>query len=392
MYTQKNITIAAILVFLLVIVGLLIGFRSFTKDTKNNPVRGSGEGNPIFFDGGIGGTFNDADLGTTTPNGEVIIPTLRRISLNPTSGATIFDTKNKTRIRYVERATGHIFETSTTTLTQQRVGNVTIPRIQRGVFVDGGDGVILQYLTEDEIIKSFYEPIPKEGEGADGVFLRNNITHISTNKAGNQIFSLTSDGSGYLSNPDGSKESRVFISPITEWLGQWVGATIFLSTKPSNNVEGFLFKLNTKTGSITKQFSLKGLVAIQNEDASQTFFSKSDNTATTLFVYNDSEETLVELPLKTLVDKCVWAGKTKVYCGTPYENPQATYPDAWYQGNASFSDDLWVFDTETNIATLVYDLEAEGRRFDMTNLMINESGNTIIFTDKKSLMLWSIAL
>lgn len=395
MDAQRKITIIALALFVVVVGGLFIAFRIVTKDatvTPNNNLDAHLNGGvPILFGGGATDPLNGADLGTTTPEGVEIIPRLRRISVNPIAGATIFDTKTDTVVRYAERATGHLFETSTTTLAQQRVGNTTIPRIQHALFVDGGDGVILQYLTNEEIIKSFYEPVATAGEGEGGVFLRNNLAQIVANADGSQVFSLTTNGNGYVSRPDGSNEKAIFSSSLTDWLGEWTGSSIFLTTKPSHGIEGFLFQLNITTGGLSKKISAEGMVAKQSADGSKILFSESTKGNTTLYIYTPSDQVLLELPFTTLADKCVWAGM-KVYCGSPYETPGAHYPDDWYQGVASFSDDLWEFDLETEMARIVYDMEVEERHFDMTDLMVNDARNTLIFTDKKSLLLWSIAL
>jgi hypothetical protein len=391
MNPSKKTAVVIVLVFLLILAGLFVVFKKFSTTTSPTTTN-QGVDSPILFGGGTTDPLNGADLGTTTEDGNVIIPKLRRISQNPTAGATIFDTPTETLIRYTERATGHLFETSTTSITQKRIGNTTVPSIQKALWVEEGNAVILQYLNEQEIIKSFYEPIQQEGVGADGVFLRNNLATVSVNKEGNKIFTLTTDGTGYLSNPDGGGESRVFSSPLTGWLAQWSGSNVLLKNKPTNNVDGFLFNLNTKTGTLSKLFSIKGLSALQNDDASQTLFSTSDLSGTTLYVYNNEKELLSQVPFRTLADKCVWTNTTTIYCASPYETPDALYPDAWLQGTVSFSDDLWMFDTKTQTAKLVYNLEAEGRHFDMTHLMVNKAENTLIFIDKKSLMLWSIRL
>ena len=166
-----------------------------------------------------------------------------------------------------------------------------------------------------------------------------------------------------------------------------------ISTKPSNNVLGFLFRLNINSGTLSKILSENGLIALPSPDFSHILLSTSVTNDTRLFVYDISKEELVFAPFRTLADKCVWSSDSKtVYCASPFEVPDAVYPDDWYQGKVFFSDDIWSLDVKTNTEQLVFDDREYGKSFDIINLLVDETNTTILFTNKKDLTLWSFTL
>jgi hypothetical protein len=69
------------------------------------------------------------------------------------------------------------------------------------------------------------------------------------------------------------------------------------------------------------------------------------------------------------------------------------YPDMWYQGLTSFTDDIWMINTDTMASTLVYDINAQtANNMDITDMQIDKGDNYLFFTDKSSLSFWSLNL
>src|SRR3989344_5857358 len=76
-------------------------------------------------------TINDPSLegpGLPVTGLPEILPRLRKISENPIAGATVFSRGQEIVVRLVDRATGHIFETTTESGDLQRIFNTTIPK------------------------------------------------------------------------------------------------------------------------------------------------------------------------------------------------------------------------------------------------------------------------
>ncbi|GEM_PF-6083129 len=79
---------------------------------------------------------------------ETFLTQLRKISERPIAGATVFNLNGETLFRFVDRATGHIWEGNVETSGLGRVSNTTIPKIQEAVWA-GPNNVILRFLKED---------------------------------------------------------------------------------------------------------------------------------------------------------------------------------------------------------------------------------------------------
>ncbi|MFA6095793.1 MAG: hypothetical protein WC767_03045, partial [Candidatus Paceibacterota bacterium] len=112
-------------------------------------------------------------------------------------------------------------------------------------------------------------------------------------------------------------------------------------------------------------------------------------------IYSVPEDALSLLSLNTLSDKCVWSKKfkTTVYCAVPQSIPRGTYPDDWYRGTVSFSDNLWKIDAASMETDLILNPSFEGGGdMDMTRLDIDGNDEHLIFLDKNDLSLWELDL
>ena len=83
------------------------------------------------------------------PEVEQGLPKLRKISENPISGFISFETDGENFVRFVDRATGHIWEASTEFKGIQRLTNTTVAQTQESIWASK-NAVFLRYLREDE--------------------------------------------------------------------------------------------------------------------------------------------------------------------------------------------------------------------------------------------------
>ncbi|MEK7552431.1 MAG: hypothetical protein AAB534_03385 [Patescibacteria group bacterium] len=149
--TIKKIIFAALLIVLIGLIGF--GFWNFqNRDSE------SGEGISIrdFLPFGKAPTGPSTSTPTSTPqinpvNGgsESELPKLRKISEKPIAGALAFKDNSDLKIRFVDKATGHIFEANTEDISLKRLTNTTMPKIEEAVWA-GESSVVLRYLKKDE--------------------------------------------------------------------------------------------------------------------------------------------------------------------------------------------------------------------------------------------------
>ncbi|MEX0652180.1 MAG: hypothetical protein WD509_01240 [Candidatus Paceibacterota bacterium] len=391
MTTQRKILTLIIIVFILIIGGLFFLYQSFVQtDTEptGNGTGGTGSGGSILFPNT--GQGETSGIGTTT--GPSSIATLRQISSVPVSGAVIFTDEETAVIRYVERSSGHIFETTSTSLELNRISNTTIPRIQRSFWAPDGSTVILQYLDENETLKSFYGKVAPETGALEGWFLGNNISDVAVAPDGDMLYVQKIGGGvqGIISNFDGTNSATIFSSTQRDWRPLWMGKEVTFTTNPARDITGFMYQI--QKGEYKKILSRDGLITNINPDGGNILFSLSNSRETNLFVYNQKTKETVEVPFRTLAEKCAWSGNTVVFCASPHRVTEGIVPDDWYKGSLSFSDDIWSYNTETDEAQLVYDALSNEQIFDAINLRIDSEGKVLLFTDKNNLTLWALSL
>ena len=391
MNTQRKTLILIIIIFITVTVGLFFAYQSFITEKITNGFKEvtDGNGRSTLFPG-LGLFDREGDEVSDERDG--FVPKLRQISSAPTSGGIVFNTEEKTVIRYVERASGHVFETTSDSLEQNRISNTTIPRIQESVWSPDGEAVILRYLDENEILKSFYGKVSKDVGVLDGWFLSNNIRSLAVHEDGDILYmqKVGNDAKGIISNFDGTDSKTVLSSRIHDWTLMWIGDSVGTVTKASSALDGFLYELHS--GVKTKLLSVDGLLTKINTDGTKILFSTSNTSGTRLLVLDSETKEITEVPFTTLAEKCVWASSSTFFCASPYNRISGTVPDDWYKGLLSFYDDIWVYDIETEEAKLVYDAAAEGKTLDIINLTIDSENKILLFTNKIDLTLWALSL
>ncbi|MFA5838715.1 MAG: hypothetical protein WC849_02150 [Candidatus Paceibacterota bacterium] len=407
---SKNTKIIIVLIVSILILAGLIYYYFFLRGATPTSEFVPSETTGLFPSGGQGTPGGSTGITEITDDSENLpVPKYRKISQKPVSGGVIISTGNKEKgdkIRYVDRATGHIYETWTKSGEQVRISNTTIPKVYETSWNKSGDGFIARYLDENnEDITTYFAKL-KEKENAkdlkgdlyelDGYFLQKNITDLSVSPAGKNIaYIIKKQGSSSVVNSEfnGKNGSEIFNSPLTEWAVEWFGNNFLLKTKPTYKTGGFVYRLDNY-GTLTKILSdINGLTTLGKGDGSSLLYSESLNNSFGLYSYNMSSKEKTKLKLNTLPEKCVWSKKDSsvVYCAVPKTIPYGEYPDDWYQGIVSFDDIIWILDTKINLGSVVVDPERySASSVDTINLMLNENEDYLIFTNKKDYSLWGI--
>lgn len=443
---SKKTTFIVVIIVISLVVGGLIGFYFYSKEksklpaflgkdiTKinfgtNNPTvkRTSSDGIPV-------------EISTSTPNNtttkEKAEPRLRKISTEPISGSdfvfiNIYSTSTnplnklnepadgkpapkpvqpkiigkKENIHFTDRATGHIFETSTSTKENLRISNTTVAKVYESFFVEGYNSVIYRDLVGNtDVIRTRYGSLELSTTTSEEKTLKLtdlpiNSTQVAVSPSKDRMFLLMDDNGvkGYVSRVNGANRVSVFESPLKEWLVAWPSANnIILTTKASSFSSGFAYSLNPDTKSITRLLgNISGLTTLVSPDASKILFSQSYKGSLRTYVYDRKSDSYTELVNKTLAEKCVWSkvNKDVVYCAAPENIAFNTYPDVWYQGLITFSDNIWRINTKTGELRFVINLQKEsGEVIDVINPQLDSVEDYMIFTNKSDLNLWGLRL
>ena len=339
-----------------------------------------------------------------TPDPSLTIPegNTNKKTVKPTPPATEF----VPALRYVEKATGNIYETFADNLDERKFSVTVIPQVYEAYFGNKGEAVVMRYLNDDgKTIETFTGSLPKEILGGDvsgnneitGSFLPENISDLSMSFDALKIFYLFNTNNsavGITAGVLGDKKSQVFTSPFTEWLSSWPNnKMITLTTKPSSNVPGYMYTVDPNAKNFTKILgNINGLTTLTSPSGKLVLYS--DNNLS-LNIYNIATKTPIPTGAKTLPEKCVWNNtSTIIYCAVPKFIDSGDYPDTWYQGEVSFNDEIWKIDAATGSASLVTDPSQlpGGEETDGIKLSLDDGENYLFFMNKSDYSLWELSL
>jgi len=346
-------------------------------------------------------------------------PRLYELHKLPVAGVGLFEDGSgpyrSVSARYVERGLGHVFDTPLHTYKESRIVNETRPRITEALWGNNGRSVVLRYLDKDDagaiitrainilpLLPSYSIGTSTEETSVDfnkteEVFFPDYIPFMSTAEDNsNTVFYLENNpGSsvGSISDYNNTNNSKIFNSSFTEWLPQFPNKSLVtLTTKPSSDVPGYMYFVNTKTNSIIKILSnIKGLTTLTSRNSSFVLYSETKNSLPELMVYSVAKEEALSSGLKTLPEKCVWGRENHrfAYCAVPRGLPPGEYPDQWYQGLISFSDELWEIDTNTMGKRKIMSPADFGvSSFDIINPSISSDDVYLVFTNKLTSTPW----
>ncbi|MBP6912007.1 MAG: hypothetical protein KBB88_02300 [Candidatus Pacebacteria bacterium] len=369
----------------------------------------------------------------TVEQGEMTLPRLRKLSEKSVAGATGIikqraieipqsiqeetvptpttevttatpTVENIDFVRYIEKATGNIYDIAVDHTTPTRITNTTIPRISEAYFANEGNNVLLRYLENDnKTIRTWSGAVVLDGENSlsrlAGLFLDDNITTLSVSPDGTQIFYMKNIGDityGYISLLNGSDVRQIFDTSFSQWLSQWQRAdTISLTTKATGYLEGYVYHLTTKGKNFKKILGPTfGLTTNEDLKGIYTLYSYTTAKGMQLRVYNETTGEQKNAPFNTFPEKCTWSKKeTVVYCAVPSSLDSRVYPDDWYQGLYFSTDSIWRFDPNNGVGIFVADVYKEGGEMvDAINLGLTPDENMLYFTNKRDNVLWGISL
>lgn len=390
-------------------------------------------------------TDNDTPLilgGDNTQTSSVAsLPRLRHYTTEPTAGDTIIESERdvikdrikvkekQIQIRYIDRATGHIFDINTNEESPEKISNTTIPKIYEASFFNSGSSLIARFLDNSDNILTYYINLKEKTQpkiststtatttntvaskkaeeqknlkAVAGTYLTKNIRELALSPTGKKILDLTYVKDGGLFSVVSINESviksdqTILAHPLREWLLSYpTESTAIITTKPSGVSYGYSYILDTAKGSLTNLVgNIVGLTILPHPSLN-IFLVGEASDSLALSIYSKKDSSLLPLSLKTLPEKCVWS-KTDtdtVFCAIPKNIRPAIYPDDWYTGVVEFNDSLWKINTKTGQTTLISNLSTEGGQLtDATNLQISSTDQYITFINKRDLTLWGVDL
>ena len=318
-------------------------------------------------------------------------------------------------LRYIDKTTGNIYQTFIDKINEKKFSDMKIENLYETYFANNGSIIISRYLKNPSIlntqeikiggetIMTHLGLLPKEILGADslslnkieGSFLPENITDIGVSPDTSKIFYLFNWKEGVvgtIASSEGDNKKQVFDSKYTEWLTQWPNENmITLTTKPASFVPGFMYIINPNNSSTNIKKILGGINGLTTLTSPNGKLILYSNNSVSLNIYNIETRETQSLSVKSLPEKCVWGiSNDVIYCAVPkLIDTSFSYPDSWYRGEVSFSDDIWRIDVSPGNAKIVFDSD---ENIDGIKLMLDKDENSLFFINKKDSYLWGFEL
>ncbi len=386
---------------ILVAVGILGGIFWFLSGDKGNEVATETGGSfPVSGEQGVGGGLGTGGLLPSDLTEEGDFTQLTQVAI---AGAANVPNAS-TSVRYIEKATGHIYEINPNGKDRDRISNTTILKIFETHWNKDGDKVVSRYIDDEGVlpeIKSFSSVINAVSNSIEGVFLPSSVTEIAVSPQNDNVFYLNKPEVrgktfGVVSDFENEKQDIIFSMPFGEFNVSWPSENIIaLLTKPASGVKGFLYFLYPNTEKFEKVIGdVEGLGALVSPDGKKVIYSQNAKRNFSVKIFDVEEGSSNSFGVKTMPEKCVWSlsEENLVYCGVPKSLPRAEYPNDWYQGKISFNDSIWKIDIDSGETTLLL----ENANADAINLFFAggeaESEKYLVFTNKKDNTLWSLKL
>ncbi len=336
---------------------------------------------------------------TNTPEAAKVLTRLRKVSDRPTAGMWFAAQTSSTtppHIRFMERATGHVFDTPADSYSEVRISNTTLPLIQ-DIQKITDTLFVVRTIPDSEHPQNFLAQLNATTSEQTvttlqlGAFKRvavgseTNVLTVSETGAGSEIQSL---------NPKDASTRALLLSPIRSWVPLAGGNRAFLETAPSSGALGFLYEV--KAGALTKILGdVPGLLALPSPTGRYILYSSSLSGRTSLFLLDTKTGTLYPSPIGALALKCAWVSEEAptVFCATSAGLQNATLPDDWLLGNVAFNDSAWLIRPLQGTAHSLGKLEEiAGTPIDVQSPTISPNGVYALFINKNDLSLWSLNL
>lgn len=317
-----------------------------------------------------------AEATSTTPY------SLHHITTRKVVGAVAM---NDGSYRFVEAGTGHVYEINARGI-ETRLSNTTFAQAQKAAWSTIGNRVAISRETETgtETFVGTLAPSDAAGMVLDGAILAGGSSNIAFSSSGDTLFytKKTPSGlSGISRNLKTNKELTLFSIPLQEVTVSWE-PHILIVTKASAELPGYAYRSDLTRVSE----SIPALTAHTQGDS--TVFS--GRVGTTLVSWIRRGKDTISLTQGVIPQKCAFQGDT-LLCAVPKNFESMTYPDAWYRGETSYDDTLWMFNVQDGTGKVIVDLnEIAKKTIDVSEIVSDATG--FHFIDKTESGLWHITL
>lgn len=325
-------------------------------------------------------------------NEETRAPRFWRVTAAPVAGAAFSATSS--RLRYVERASGHVFEADPFTGSVTRLTNTLTPRVYEA-FLGGGSSVVLRTIESGSAVTF---------GGQTSTTTQNGLSELNVSNLGKAIkdiasyattpeilmIAMTGETSHLIrSRVDGSAPKQLLTLPGGDFRIQLAGDNIVLTERAASGVPGNAYRaVSALTPLVT---NVPGLTARVQAKTENLLYSSDDGTQLRLYA-KLSKASPNEISLATLAEKCAWApAGTTAYCAAPQGVLPKQFLDNWYRGETHTSDVWYTVDTAAAKVATLFRIDSS-YAMDVENPTVDPTGKYIAFQNARDKSLWVLRI
>lgn len=319
-----------------------------------------------------------------TPSEETLV----RITDFPVVSPTL--TSSGDGLLFYKKDGGDLYRSDFEGKTQEKLSNITVVGLIEAVWSPKGDRALVFYLDREtkkaflHIGTSSVAVLPQDIQSV--MWLPDGSSFVYTIRRNGQTDIVSADATG--------KNSRTLATtPLRDLQIAWAGRdAVMLQTPSSGLAEGFIFRLDRRTGTLTKFLGPQfGLTSLWSPDGSRVLLTTTDRNGKNLSLeIVDSRGLGVFSPtIATLPEKCTWTDNKTVICAVPQYLPDtAVWPDYYLKGEVITVDRFVRINTDIkqtddlNLNTL----------FDSNPLLTTPNANTFFLIDRTDGTLWAVKL
>jgi hypothetical protein len=316
-------------------------------------------------------------------------PRFWRVTAAPVAGAA-FTTGTSSRLRYVERASGHVFDADPRTGDVERVTNTLTPRVYEAMV--GNDTVVMRTIEDGSPVTLS----GKVGEATDGpaeLTLTNlgvDVLDIVATPASDLLLIAAAGTGNHLIRAawDGSAPKQLLAIRGGDFRIQVAGSDIVLVERTGSGIPGSAFRASASLEALVG--NILGLSLKAQPGSNNLLYSSDDGTRLRLFAKRGSSSD-AEIALATTAEKCVWGSGETAYCAAPRGTIPGLFHDRWYRGEIHTEDSWYTVDAGGGKAATLFTIES-GAGIDVENPVIDPSHEYLAFQNARDKSLWMLRI
>ncbi len=354
---------------------------------------GTSAGENIFNRFNLNGTEEEGGLIEEGVEEEVVVDVMSLVPLRQlTTRKVLAHTEvtnlsaSSSQVLFVESGTGHIYSIDLTTGEEERLSNITVPMASKATVSRSGEYAAITDGRSVALITLPLNEVSLSSETLNVAVL--DFAFGDDNSFLYTINTLTgTDGKVYDLKTKSTKS--LFTLPFRESVILW-GSTKdsvhHAYPKTAARLEGYYYKI--QNGAMNR-LPASGYAFGASTDASHTIYSRRKNEVYETFILDHSTKSSIGVEKAILPEKCTYDGSSSAICAVSGLPTDPLFPDSWYKGLVTTSEELSLIDLFSGAATPLIDLREEsGRTIDVTGLRMNTSHERVYFINKIDQALW----